>query len=150
MFAPVRPRSLQEQIDENILEDRLIATLSGFFGLLALLLAGVGLYGVISYSVVRRTREIGIRVALGAQRSAVSRLILCDAALLVGIGVVIGVPAALAVTRLIGSLLYGVGTQDPLAIAGGIFVLAAAAAFAAIIPARRAAKVDPMVALRYE
>jgi predicted permease len=143
-------RTLQDQIDANILEDRLIATLSGFFGLLALLLAGVGLYGVLSYVVTRRTREIGIRVALGAQRSAVLGLILRDAALLVGVGAVIGIPAALAASRLIRSLLYGVGAQDPLAIAGGTLALLAVAALAGLVPALRATKIDPMVALRYE
>ncbi len=142
--------TMQKQIDDNILEDRLIATLSGFFGLLALLLAGVGLYGVISYSVARRTREIGIRVALGAQRAAVLKLILRDAALLVGIGAVIGIPAALATTRLVRSLLYGVGAQDPLTIVAGTLVLVAVALLASVIPARRATQVDPIVALRYE
>lgn len=142
--------TMQKQIDDNILEDRLIATVSGFFGLLALLLAGVGLYGVISYSVTRRTREIGIRVALGAQRAAVLNLILRDAALLVGIGAVIGIPAALAVTRWVKSLLYGVGAQDPLTIVAGTLVLVAVALLASVIPARRATQVDPIVALRYE
>ena len=142
--------TMQNQINANILEDRIIATLSGFFGLLALLLASVGLYGVLSYSVTCRTREIGIRVALGAQPAAVLGLILRDAALLVGGGAVIGVPAALAASRVIKSLLFGVGAQDPLAVAGGPLVLIAVAALAALVPALRATKVDPMVALRYE
>jgi ABC-type antimicrobial peptide transport system permease subunit len=143
-------RTLQDQIDANILEDRLIAALSGFFGLLALLLAGVGLYGVLSYTVTRRTREIGIRVALGARRAEVLRLVLCDAALLTGIGALIGVPAALAASKVIRSLLYGVGALDPIAIAGGTSLLLAVAALAGIVPALRATKVDPMVALRHE
>jgi predicted permease len=142
--------TMQRQIDENILEDRLIATLSGFFGMLALLLAGVGLYGVVSYSVARRTREIGIRVALGARRPAVLKLIVLDAALLVGVGASIGIPAALAATRYVKSLLYGVGTQDPVTIVGGTLALVAVAVLATFVPARRATKVDPMVALRYE
>jgi predicted permease len=142
--------TMQRQIDDNILEDRLIATLSGFFGMLALLLAGVGLYGVVSYSVVRRTKEIGIRVALGARRTAVLKIIVLDAALLVAVGAAIGIPAALAATRYIKSLLYGVGAQDPVTIAGGILVLVAVAALASFVPARRAMKVDPIVALRYE
>jgi predicted permease len=142
--------TMQKQIDHNILEDRLIATLSGFFGIVALVLAGGGLYGVISYSVVRRTREIGIRIALGADRSEVLRLVLRDAAILVTAGAVIGVPAALAVTRLVKSLLFGVGAQDPLAIAGGTAVLIAIAVLASIIPARRATRVNPIVALRCE
>ncbi len=143
-------RTLQDQVDANVLEDRLIATLSGFFGMLALLLAGVGLYGVLSYAVTRRTREIGIRVALGARRPEVLTLILCDAALLVGIGVAIGVPAAIAASKVIKSLLYGVGAQDPIAIAGGTLILLAVGALAGIVPALRATRVDPMVALRYE
>jgi predicted permease len=143
-------RTMQNQIDASILEDRIIATLSGFFGLLALLLAGVGLYGVLSYAVTRRTREIGIRVALGARRAAVLGLILRDAALLVGIGAVIGISTAFAASKVIKSLLYGVGTQDPAAIAGGTLVLLAVAALAGLVPALRATKVDPMVALRYE
>jgi predicted permease len=142
--------TMQKQIDQNIMEDRLIATLSGFFGAAALVLAGVGLYGVISYTVTRRTREIGIRVALGAQRGKVLALILRDAAMLVGVGAAVGVPAALAATRLIKSLLFGVGAQDPLAIAGGTAVLIAVAALASVIPARRATRVDPIVALRCE
>ena len=143
-------RTLQDQVDANILEDRLIATLSGFFGFLALLLAGVGLYGVLSYAVTRRTREFGIRLALGAERSEVLGLVLRDAALLVGIGVALGIPAALAASKVIRSLLYGVGALDPIAIAGGTLLLLAVAALAGIVPALRATKVDPMVALRYE
>jgi predicted permease len=143
-------RTLQDQVDANILEDRLIAALSGFFGLLALLLAGVGLYGVLSYTVTRRTREIGIRVALGARRAAVLRLVLCDAALLVGVGAAIGIPAALAASKVIKSLLYGVGAQDPAAITGGTLVLLAVATVAGVVPALRATRVDPMIALRHE
>jgi predicted permease len=142
--------TMQQQINENILEDRLIATLSGFFGLLALLLAGVGLYGVVSYSVTRRTREIGIRMALGARQAGVLKLIALDAVLLVIIGIAIGMPAALVATRYIKSLLYGVGAQDPITIAAGTVALAAVAALASFVPARRATKVDPMIALRCE
>jgi len=100
--------------------------------------------------VTRRTREIGIRVALGARRVEVLRLVLFDAALLVGIGVALGIPAALAASKVIRSLLYGVGALDPIAIAGGTLLLLAVAALAGIVPALRATKVDPMVALRYE
>jgi ABC-type antimicrobial peptide transport system permease subunit len=142
--------TLQQQINNNILEDRLITTLSGFFGLLALLLAAVGLYGVISYAVTRRTREIGIRMALGAQRTEVAQLVLRDAALMVATGAAIGIPTSLAATRLVQSFLFGISAQDPLAIGLGAAALAAAAAIACYMPARRATKVDPMVALRYE
>jgi predicted permease len=143
-------RSMQEEIDNDILVDRLVATLSGFFGLLALLLAGVGLYGVISYGVTRRTREIGIRMALGAQRGSVLWLVMRRAAAFLLIGAVIGVPAALFATRLVKSLLYGISAQDPIAIVIATFLLGSVAALASFLPARRATKVDPMVALRHE
>jgi ABC-type antimicrobial peptide transport system permease subunit len=143
-------RTIRQQMDDDLLQDRLIATLSSFFGFLALLLAGVGLYGVISYGVMRRTREIGIRLALGAPRSAVLWLVLRDGAFLVITGAAIGIPAALAPTRLVKASLYGVSAQDPLTIAAGSFVLASVAALAALLPARRAAHVDPNVALRFE
>jgi ABC-type antimicrobial peptide transport system permease subunit len=141
---------MEEQIDEDILEDRLIATLSSFFGVMALLLAAVGLYGVISYAVTRRTREIGIRMALGAPRSAVLRLVIRDAGLLITAGAIIGIPSALALTRLVKSFLYGISAQDPVTIIAGTTVLAAAALLACFVPARRATKVDPMAALRCE
>lgn len=143
-------RSMDQEIDNDILVDRLIATLSSFFGLLALLLAGVGLYGVISYGVTRRTREIGIRMALGAQRGSVLWLVMRRAAAFLLIGAVIGVPAALFATRLVKSFLYGISTQDPIAIVGATLVLGAVTALASFLPARRATKVDPMVALRHE
>jgi predicted permease len=143
-------RSLHQEIDNDILVDRLIATLSSFFGLLALLLAGVGLYGVISYGVTRRTREIGIRMALGAQRGSVLWLVMRRAAAFLLIGALIGVPAALFLTRLVKSLLYGISAQDPIAIVLATVVLGAVAALASFLPARRATKVDPMVALRHE
>jgi len=143
-------RTMEQQIDEDILEDRLIATLSSFFGVMALLLAAVGLYGVISYAVTRRTREIGIRMALGAPRSAVLRLVIRDAGLLITAGAIIGIPSALALTRLVKSFLYGISAQDPVTIIAGTTVLAAAALLACFVPARRATKVDPMAALRCE
>jgi predicted permease len=143
-------RSMHQEIDNDILVDRLIATLSSFFGLLALLLAAVGLYGVISYGVTRRTREIGIRMALGAQRPSVLWLVMRRAAAFLVIGAVIGIPAALFLTRLVKSFLYGISAQDPLTIVLATMVLAAVAALASFLPARRATKVDPMVALRHE
>ncbi len=143
-------RTIEQQIDQNILVERLIATLASFFGSLALLLAGVGLYGVISYGVTRRTREIGIRMALGAQRAGVLWLIVRDAVVLVAAGAAVGLPAALALTRLVQTFLFGVSPQDPWSLAGGAAVLAAVAALASVLPARRAARVDPVVALRYE
>lgn len=143
-------RTIEQQIDNNILEERLIATLSSFFGSLALLLAGVGLYGVVSFAVTRRTREIGIRMALGAERSAVLWLVVRGAAVLVLAGAAIGIPVALAISRLVKAFLYGISAQDPLAIVIGTLVLAGVAALASLVPVRRATKVDPLVALRYE
>lgn len=118
--------------------------------MLALLLASIGLYGLISYSVSQRTREIGIRVALGAQQRDVMRLVLGQGAKLTAIGVVIGVAAALGLAQLMGSILYGVKATDPLTFVGVAIALAIVALAACYIPARRATRVDPMVALRYE
>jgi len=146
----LRTRTVERQIDEDILQERVVAKLASFFGLLAVMLAGIGLYGVVSYSVARRTREIGIRMALGAQRGAVLWLVLRDAALLVGLGAAIGIPAALAATRLVKTLLFGVGAQDPATVVAGALVLGAAAALACFLPARRATRVAPNTALRYE
>ncbi len=143
-------RTMQQQIDEDIVVERLIATLSGFFGLLALLLAGVGLYGLITYTVSRRTREIGIRMALGASRPSVLWLVLRGAAVLVAGGAAIGIPAALLLTRLVRTFLYGVSAQDPLTVAGGVAILLLVAALASLLPARRATRVEPTTALRYE
>jgi putative ABC transport system permease protein len=143
-------KTMQEQINEDILVDRFVASLSSFFGLLALLLAGVGLYGVISYSVTRRTREIGIRMALGAQQPSVLWLVMRGASTLLIVGTVIGIPAALLASRLVTSLLYGVSAHDTVAIVMATLVLAAVGALAGFVPARRATKVDPMVSLRCE
>jgi predicted permease len=143
-------RTMREQIDEDIVVERLIATLSGFFGLLALLLAGVGLYGVIAHTVSRRTREIGIRMALGAQRSSVLWLVLRDAALLVAGGAAVGIPAALVLTRLVRTFLYGVGAQDFFTLAAGVVMLVVVAAVASLVPARRATSIEPNTALRCE
>ena len=143
-------RSMTQKIDNDILVDRFIATMSSFFGILALLLAAVGLYGVISYGVTRRTREIGIRMALGAQRSSVLWLVMKRAAILLLFGAVIGIPGALFATRLVESMLYGVDQQDPMAVVIAVMALVAVAGVASFLPAHRATKVDPMVALRHE
>ena len=124
--------------------------LLGSFAAVALLLAAIGIYGVIAYSVAQRTREIGIRMALGAQRGDVLRMILHQSMIIIGIGLAIGLFGAFALTRWMGSLLYGVSAHD-LSIHGLVLiVLAAAGLIASYIPARRAMAVDPMVALRYE
>ena len=143
-------RSIEQEVDNNILVDRLLTTLSGFFGGLALLLAAVGLYGVISYAVTRRTREIGLRMALGAERSSVIWLVARYATLLVLAGAAIGVPASLALSRLVKAFLFGVTAQDPFTIAGATLTLVLAATLAALLPTWRATRVDPMVALRHE
>jgi len=136
--------------DASVAEERLFATLSSFFGLLALLLGCVGLYGVMSYGVARRTNEIGIRMALGATSLRVTRMVMLETMILVLIGVVIGVGGALAVTRFIASMLFGLKPTDAVTIVGAALLMIAVAAVAGYLPARRAALVDPMVALRDE
>ncbi len=139
-----------EQIDQATFQERLFARLSAFFALLALTLACIGLYGTLSYAVARRTNEIGIRMAIGAERSGIVRMVLAEALLLAVLGVAIGIPAALGSLRLISSLLFGLNTTDPVTFVVAALLLLSIAALAGYLPARRAAKVDPMVALRYE
>jgi len=139
-----------EQVDRSLVQQKLIARLSSFFGLLALLLAAIGLYGVISYSVTQRTREIGIRMALGAERRNVLRLVIGQGAKLALIGVLAGLGASWALTRWIESLLFGVSPTDRMTFVIIALLLIAVALLACYIPARRATKVDPMVALRCE
>jgi len=141
---------LRTQIRESLVQDELMATLCGFFGALAVTLAAIGLYGVISYTVAKRTNEIGVRMALGAQRSGVIGLILGEVALLIAIGVVIGIGLTLAGSKASSSLLFGLKPRDPLTLALAIAILAAIGFGASFIPARRATRVDPMVALRDE
>jgi predicted permease len=143
-------RTLSDHVASALTREALIARLSTFFGLLALLLAGIGLYGVMSYSVACRTNEIGVRMALGAGRSGVLWFVLKDALWMIMAGVALGVPAALGADRLIETLLYGLDPADPVVILVSIAVLAAVAMCAAYLPARRASRVDPMVALRYD
>ena len=142
--------SFGEQVARNFNQERLIARLTELFGALALILACVGLYGVTAYSVARRTNEIGIRMALGANRGNVLDLVLRSALAQLGLGLAIGIPGALAGGHLLAHQLYGVKSYDPMILAVAAGVLAACAIFAASVPARRATKVDPMVALRYE
>jgi predicted permease len=137
-------------IDSQLVRERLIATLSGFFGALAMLLACVGLYGVMAYNVQRRTCEIGIRMALGATGSAVTRMVLRHSLAMVMAGVAVGLPLALWLSKLVKSLLFGVEPGDAATLAAATLLLAVVAALAAYLPARRAARIDPTVALRYE
>ncbi len=143
-------RTQTETIDRLLFNERLVARLSSLFGVLGLILACIGLYGLLSYEVARRTREIGIRAALGAQRQDVLRLVMRQGLVLVVFGLVAGVLAALGATRFLQSLLFGVKTTDPWTFAAVCGLLALVGAWACYIPARRATRVDPMVALRYE
>jgi predicted permease len=137
-------------VESTISSEIVIAKLSGFFGVLALALACIGLYGVMSYTVAGRTREIGVRMALGAQRGDVLRLVMREAMLLIIVGVVLGIPLAMMSTHLIKSMLFGLSNTDPWSMMVAVLTLACVGAIAGLIPARRATKVDPMVALRYE
>lgn len=143
-------KTQSQQSDESVTGERLFATLSSFFGLVALVLACIGLYGVMSYGVARRTNEIGIRMALGATTLGVTRMVMRETMQVVGIGVAIGLGAAVATTRLVAAMLFGLAPTDPLMISFAVLLMIAVAAVAGYIPARRASKVDPMIALRYE
>jgi putative ABC transport system permease protein len=143
-------KTLDEYVSDSIVGTRFEAVLLGTFGILAFLLTAVGLYGVISYTVAQRTRDIGIRLALGADRNAILGMVVKNGTLLAGAGTLIGLATAFLLTRLIASLLYGVGPTDPLTFLCVPIALIAVAMLASYVPARRAAKVDPMVALRYE
>jgi predicted permease len=143
-------KSLDYQVADNFNGERLISRLTGLFGLLALALASVGLYGITAYSVARRTNEIGVRMALGANRSHVVVMVMRRALVLVATGLAIGIPVALLGGRLMRTQLYGVRTYDPVTLAGAVLVLSAAAALAGFIPAKRAASIEPMNALRTE
>ena len=143
-------RTQQQQIDSTMRPERIFADFSAGFGVLALVLASIGLYGIMAYSVLRRTNEIGIRMALGAQPSLVLGMILREASRLAMIGILIGVCAASGAGRLIASTLYGVSSWDPATLLASVVVLLAVAIGASWIPARRAAGVDPMRALRHE
>ncbi len=134
----------------NFDQQRAVAQLAGLFGIVALLLAAVGLYGVTAYTVARRTSEIGARIALGADRSNVIRLVLRGAFLQVAVGLAIGIPAAIGAGRLMASQLFQVSSWDPAALAIAISLLAVCALIAALVPAQRAASVDPVKALRTE
>lgn len=143
-------KTLPQQIRENVFLDRMISTLSAAFAALATLLAAIGLYGVLSYTVSQRTREIGVRMALGADSGRVRRMVLRQVGVMMAIGGAIGILAALALGRAAGSLLFGLSGNDPLVVAASAALLAVIAVAAGYLPARRASRVDPMQALRYE
>jgi len=143
-------RTFEERLNQSLRQESVVSRLTGGFGLLALLLAATGLYGVLAYAVSQRTAEIGVRIALGADRRQVYWLVLEDAAGLVGAGIALGLVAALASTRLVSSMLYGLGGTDPTAILAATACLATVALVAAYLPARRASRLDPLVALRHE
>jgi len=143
-------RTQTQTIDRLLFNERLVAKLSSLFGALALILACVGLYGLLSYEVARRTREIGIRTALGAQRREIFHLVLFQGLILAMVGALVGIGAAIGVTHYLGSLLYGIRATDPATFVIIAFLLIAVALLACYIPSRRATRVDPLVALRYE
>jgi len=143
-------RTTEEQIDLSLRTERLIASLSSVFGLPATLLAVIGLYGVMAYTVARRTREIGIRMALGAIRGNVIWMVMKEVLVLIAAGVLAGVPAAIGLTRLVQSQLYGLAPHDPATLLLCTVLLAAVACLAGFLPALRASRVDPTQALRYE
>jgi ABC-type antimicrobial peptide transport system permease subunit len=143
-------RTMNTLVDGSLSTAILIARLCGFFGLLALLLACIGLYGVMTYSVNGRTREIGVRMAMGAPRALVLWMVLRETLVLTALGLAIGIPAALVASRLLRSMLFGLSPADPGSLLLVCLVLCAVASLAGFIPARRAASVDPLIALRYE
>jgi predicted permease len=143
-------KTLDRQLDETLFNERLIATLSGAFGLLATLLAAIGLYGVMAFVVARRVKEIGLRMALGARQITVVWLILRGVLVLLVAGLAIGVPAAYGLSRYVSAQLFGIQPADVLTAAGAAAVLSVAAIAAGILPARRASGIDPLEALRYE
>jgi len=144
------PMPVSEYINFSLIPQRIATGVAGVFGLTGLVLAGLGIFGMVSYSVAQRTHEIGIRMALGAQRSDVLRLVLRQGFRVTIVGIVVGLAGAFAVTRLLLSLLYGVSATDAGTFIGVSLLLVSVAMLASYIPARRATKVDPLVALRYE
>jgi ABC-type antimicrobial peptide transport system permease subunit len=143
-------RTMEQRVDENLFAERIVSLLSAFFGVLATVLAAIGLYGVMTYVVTLRTREIGVRLALGANPTEVLRLILREVALLAAAGIAIAVPLYFPLAKLAKSLLFGVAPHDTAVLAGAAMVLALTALAAGYLPAARAARVDPLVALRNE
>jgi ABC-type antimicrobial peptide transport system permease subunit len=143
-------KTVEGQLDETLLTDRLIAMLSAGFGALATLLASIGLYGVMAFVVARRRKELGIRLALGAQPGFVIWLVLREVLVLLAIGLAVGVPAAMALGRYVAAQLYGIQAHDPAIATGTVLLLTVVSAAAGLIPAQRASRIDPVLALRTE
>jgi putative ABC transport system permease protein len=143
-------QDFRSMIDGSLMRDRLVAALSGFFGLLAVLLATIGIYGLVSFGIAQRTREIGVRIALGAEQAAILKMIVREAIVLVCAGLLAGCVLVLALGRSVGALVYGLAPDDPVTLLAAALLLAAAALGASVVPARRAARLDPMAALRFE
>jgi predicted permease len=149
-LAVLKMQTITQQLNHLLDQEQLISQLCTWFAVLALLLTSIGLYGVMTYNVARRTHEIGVRMALGAQNRAVQWMILRESLLLLGIGIVLGLPATIAATRLVGAQLFGLTPSDPSTLIAAILAISAVALFAAYFPARRATRVDPIIALRDE
>jgi ABC-type antimicrobial peptide transport system permease subunit len=143
-------KTVEGQLDETLLTDRLIALLAAGFGLLATVLASIGLYGVMAFVVARRRKELGIRLALGAERGGVIWIVMKEVLLLLSIGLAVGIPAAMALGRFVSAQLYGIEARDPWIAAATMILLAAVSVAAGLIPAHRASRIDPILALRYE
>jgi predicted permease len=143
-------KTLEAQLDETLLTDRLIALLAAGFGLLATVLASIGLYGVMAFVVARRRKELGIRLALGAEPGGVIWLVMREVLLLLSIGLAVGIPAAMALGRFVSAQLYGIDAGDPGIAVATVILLTAVSAAAGLIPAHRASRIDPILALRYE
>ncbi|MGC2245607.1 MAG: FtsX-like permease family protein, partial [Terriglobales bacterium] len=143
-------RTMGEQIDNNLVAERVIALLATSFGVLAALMAAVGLYGVLAYSTAQRTSEIGIRMALGATRASVVKMVIFEVFWLAGISIAVALPLSLLLMRAVRSQLFGISSSDPLTLSLMTVLVIFVALASAMLPARRAAKVEPMRALRYE
>jgi ABC-type antimicrobial peptide transport system permease subunit len=143
-------RTVEDEIGRSLMRERLVATTTALFGGLAVVMAAIGLYGVLAYGVTRRTRELGIRIAIGATTESILWLVLREAGWVLGVGIAVGLGAAWALGRIVSSLLFGIGPTDLLSVTAAVAVLAAVGSLAAWIPARRASKVNPILALRCE
>jgi predicted permease len=149
-IGPVQITPLTAQVERTLIQERLMATLAATFGALALTLAAIGLYGLLAYAVARRTNEIGVRMALGAARADVLGMVIRDALRLLACGVILGLPSAWGASRWVSSMLFGLSSTDPVTLLAAVGLLVGLGLVAGLIPAWRASRVDPMVALRYE